>query len=228
MESRFSWAASTARLACTGRWGFRFATSVRRCWVPSALSARGKDQISPAGGAPFALSGSRWSLILYLPPYGLTGWGNLHTGHGVVLRALTLHLPTNLPPPLHSEVIYRLLSACEKSTSLDSASAQQAFLPGRAGVGRMQAELVLAECRMLMADKLPLPLNNLGPSDPTILLQILPMLKRPASRMRPRPGQPGIPVSIFVGYLGSLARSHAARSPVADQFETRLTPGQWL
>ena len=57
------------------------------------------------GGAPFALSGSRWSIILYLPPYGLTGWGNLHTGHGVVLRALTLHLPTNLPPPLHSEVI---------------------------------------------------------------------------------------------------------------------------
>ncbi len=60
---------------------------------------------SDFGGVPFALSGSRWSIILYLPPYGLTVWGNLHTGHGVVLRTLTLHLPTNLPPPLHSEVI---------------------------------------------------------------------------------------------------------------------------
>ena len=69
---------------------------------------------------------------------------------------------------------------------------------------------------------------SLSPSDPTILLQILPNAKRPASRMRPRPVQPGIPVSTFVCYLGSLARSHAARSPSRRQFETRLTPGQWL
>jgi hypothetical protein len=63
-------------------------------------------QLPPVGGgAPFALSGSRWSAILYRPPYGLTGWGKLHTGHAVVLRTVTLHLPTNLPPPLHSDVI---------------------------------------------------------------------------------------------------------------------------
>jgi hypothetical protein len=62
-------------------------------------------QFPPVRGAPLELSGSWWSAILYLPPYGLTGWGTLHTGHGVVLRALTLHLPTNFPPPLHSEVI---------------------------------------------------------------------------------------------------------------------------
>jgi hypothetical protein len=33
----------------------------------------------------------------------------------VVLRTLTLHLPTNLPPPLHSEVIYGLFSRSRKS-----------------------------------------------------------------------------------------------------------------
>jgi len=69
------------------------------------LSTGGNGQLLPVGGAPFALSGSRCSAILYRPPYGLTGWGTLHTGHEVVLRALTLHFPTNLPPPLHLEVI---------------------------------------------------------------------------------------------------------------------------
>jgi hypothetical protein len=50
-------------------------------------------------------SGSRWSAILYRPPYGLTGWVKWQTGQEVVLRTVTLHLPTNMPPPLHSEVI---------------------------------------------------------------------------------------------------------------------------
>src|ERR1700730_10910466 len=58
------------------------------------------------GDAPLSPSGSRWSAILYRPPYGFTGWGERQTGHAVVLRTLTCHLPTNLPPPLHSEVIY--------------------------------------------------------------------------------------------------------------------------
>jgi len=145
------------------------------------------------------------------------------------LRTLTLHLPTNMPPPLHSEVIYRLLSACEKSTSLDSASAQQAFLFGRAGVGRMQAELVLAECRMLMADKLPLPLNNLGPSDPNILLQILPMLQQETSEQDDRLGsnQEYQSLSSSAIFVRLLDRTLPV-PPVADQFETKLTPGQWL
>lgn len=42
---------------------------------------------------------------MYRPPYGLTGWGRRQIGHEVVLRTLTLHLPTNMPPPLHPEVI---------------------------------------------------------------------------------------------------------------------------
>jgi hypothetical protein len=78
--------------------GFGAALTDASCYLRSG-------QLAPVCGGPFALSGSRWSAILYRPPYGLTGWGELHTGHGVVLRALTLHLPTNLPPPLHSEVI---------------------------------------------------------------------------------------------------------------------------
>jgi hypothetical protein len=49
--------------------------------------------------------GSWWSAILYRPPYGLTGCANRQTGHEVVLRTVTLHLPTNIPPPLHSEII---------------------------------------------------------------------------------------------------------------------------
>jgi len=65
-----------------------------------------KDYLSPVGGAPLPPSGSRWSAILYRPPYGFTGWGKRQTGHEVVLRTLTLHLPTNMPPPLHSDVIY--------------------------------------------------------------------------------------------------------------------------
>jgi hypothetical protein len=61
------------------------------------------------GDAPLSPSGSRWSAILYRPPYGFTGWGERQTGHAAVLRTLTCHLPTNLPPPLHSEVIYARL-----------------------------------------------------------------------------------------------------------------------
>ena len=40
--------------------------------------------------------------------------------------------------------------------------------------------------------------------------------------------QPGIPVSTFVSHLRSPARSHAARSPVVDQFEIKVTAEQWL
>ncbi len=40
--------------------------------------------------------------------------------------------------------------------------------------------------------------------------------------------QPGIQVSADVGYLRSLARSHAALLPGDDQFDTKLAPGQWL
>ncbi len=75
------------------------------------------DQLLPAGGAPLSPSGSRWSAILYRPPYGFTGWGERQTGHEVVLRTLTCLLPTNLPPPLHSELIYVRLQPT-KSESL--------------------------------------------------------------------------------------------------------------
>jgi hypothetical protein len=66
-------------------------------------STNGKDY--RCGGAPLSASGSRWSAILYRPPYGLTGWTKWQTGQEVVLRTVTLHLPTNMPPPLHPEVI---------------------------------------------------------------------------------------------------------------------------
>jgi hypothetical protein len=79
-----------------------------------------------------AVSGFRWSAILYRPPYGLIGWGKRQTGHEVVLRAVTLHFPTNMPPPLHSEVIIYLDSfSVRKSVSLDSASSYRAFSLGK-------------------------------------------------------------------------------------------------
>jgi hypothetical protein len=40
--------------------------------------------------------------------------------------------------------------------------------------------------------------------------------------------QPGIPVSTVFSYLRSPARSHAARSPIANKFETKLAAEQWL
>jgi hypothetical protein len=47
-----------------------------------------------------------------------------------------------------------------------------------------------------MADKLPPPLNHLGPSDPMILLQILPMLEQKTSELDEAQAweQPGIPM----------------------------------
>ena len=91
------------------------------------------------------------------------------------------------------------------------------------------AELVLAECRMLMADKLPLPLNNLGPSDPNILLQILPMLQQETSEQDDRLGsnQEYQSLSSSAIFVRLLDRTLPV-PPVADQFETKLTPGQWL
>src|ERR1700716_4479027 len=62
------------------------------------------------GGAPLSVCGPRWSAILYRPPYGLTGWAKRQTGQEVVLRTVTLHFPTNMPPPLHSGVIIYIRS----------------------------------------------------------------------------------------------------------------------
>jgi len=99
------------------------------------------DQLLRIRGAPLSPSGSRWSAILYRHPYGFTGWGERQTGHEAVLRTLTCHLPTNLPPPLHSEVIYVMSSACE--------------------IGIARVQLMLAES--WMADK-RVGVGNPGPS----------------------------------------------------------------
>ncbi len=99
-------------------------------------------------------------------PIWLYRLGERQTGHEAVLRTLTCHLPTNLPPPLHSVVIYVMSSACE--------------------IGIARVELMLAES--WMADKRV----GVGNPRPSLSCATAPYItgfnKRAASRIRHRLG----------------------------------------
>ena len=62
-----------------------------------------------------------------------------------MLRTLTLHLPTNMPPPLHSEVIYTLFQGA-KNRHRSTVHLPMLFY---------MAELVSAEYRWLTDSRRP-------------------------------------------------------------------------
>jgi hypothetical protein len=160
------------------------------------------------GDTPLSPSGSRWPAIWYRPPYGFTGWGERQTGHEAVLRTLTCHLPTNLPAPLHSEVIYaRLQPTKSESPGWSLCWQNLAMTDKRVG----------AENRKGSAPRLLFPASLYYCFN-----------KRAASRSRHRLGssQEYQSVSSSAIFLRLLDRMLSL--PNRDQSATKFTAGQWL
>ena len=121
-----------------------------------------------------------------------------------MLRTLTLHLPTNLPPPLHAEVIWT------------SPAYEMNWNRSRVSNFLCLAEVTAGICWM--------PHKRGGVAIAHV--QLHRFNKRPASRIRHSVGSN----QEYQSLLGITLRLLAliARSLITDQSETKPTARQWL
>ena len=127
-------------------------------------------------------------------------------GMAVVLRTMTLHLPTNLPPPVHAEVI-RMSPAYDMSWN---GSRVPNFL--------CLAQLTVGPCWMP---------NKCG-GVAIAHVQLHRFNKRPASRIRHSVGSNQEYQSLLGSALTLRLLALIARSLITDQSETKPTARQWL